>query len=173
MTSAMPMPMSSSPSGKSLWRGLPRHFESKYITATNAGWPAAGASATPAALFRRLFRCRHRMYRSSRVDKYLTWGEPARHGGRERSKKVRAAAAKKGREVSFGIRRISLSARRTKRAWARRRPADLKLDDETIRCEAQEQFVNQSDSVESEAIWRLFMVAAATDWKFRRTSGRA
>jgi alkanesulfonate monooxygenase len=84
-------------------------------------------------------------FAAGRVDKYLTWGEPPAQVA-EKIAAVRAAAAKKGREVSFGI-RLHLIVRETdEEAWAAADKLISKLSDETIR-EAQERFVSEADSV--------------------------
>ncbi len=125
------MPMSSSPSGKSLWRrggGAPRHSEGKsyHGDPPHRAWPAAGCRRHARRFISAALPMLGIEFSVGRVDKYLTWGEPAGIRWRRRSKKIRAAAAKKGREVSFGIRLISLSARRTEEgAWAAADRADL------------------------------------------------
>ena len=80
-----------------------------------------------------------------RVDKYLTWGEPPAQVG-EKIERVRAAAAKRGREVSFGIRLHFIVRETDEEAWAAADRLISNLDDDTIR-EAQERFVKESDSV--------------------------
>jgi alkanesulfonate monooxygenase len=80
-----------------------------------------------------------------RVDKYLTWGEPPEQVA-EKVEKVRAAAARKGREVSFGIRLHFIVRETDDEAWAAADRLISNLDDNTIR-EAQERFVKESDSV--------------------------
>ncbi|KAA0697641.1 alkanesulfonate monooxygenase, FMNH(2)-dependent [Neorhizobium sp. P12A] len=80
-----------------------------------------------------------------RVDKYLTWGEPPAQVA-EKIVRVRAAAALKGREVSFGIRLHFIVRETDEEAWAAADRLISHLDDETIR-EAQERFVKESDSV--------------------------
>jgi len=80
-----------------------------------------------------------------RVDKYLTWGEPPAQVG-EKIERVRAAAAKKGREVSFGIRLHFIVRETDDEAWAAADRLISKLDDVTIE-EAQLRFAKESDSV--------------------------
>jgi alkanesulfonate monooxygenase len=80
-----------------------------------------------------------------RVDKYLTWGEPPAQVA-EKVEKVRAAAAAKGRKVSFGIRLHFIVRETDDEAWAAADRLISHLDDETI-SEAQERFVKESDSV--------------------------
>lgn len=80
-----------------------------------------------------------------RVDKYLTWGEPPAQVG-EKIERVRAAAAKKGREVSFGIRLHFIVRETDEEAWAAADRLISKLDDATIE-EAQLRFAKESDSV--------------------------
>jgi alkanesulfonate monooxygenase len=64
----------------------------------------------------------------------------------EKVQKVRAAAAGKGRDVSFGIRLHFIVRETDEEAWEAADRLISKLDDETIR-EAQERFVKESDSV--------------------------
>lgn len=80
-----------------------------------------------------------------RVDKYLTWGEPPAQVG-EKIERVRAAAAKVGREVSFGIRLHFIVRETDEEAWAAADRLISKLDDATIE-EAQASFAKESDSV--------------------------
>jgi len=80
-----------------------------------------------------------------RVDKYLTWGEPPAQVG-EKIERVRAAAAKAGREVSFGIRLHFIVRETDEEAWAAADRLISKLDDATIE-EAQLRFAKESDSV--------------------------
>ena len=79
------------------------------------------------------------------TDKYLTWGEPPAQVA-EKITKVRAAAAKKGREVTFGIRLHFIVRETDEEAWADADRLILKLSDETI-ASAQEAFSKASDSV--------------------------
>ncbi|MGA1803482.1 FMNH2-dependent alkanesulfonate monooxygenase [Rhizobium sp. HT1-10] len=80
-----------------------------------------------------------------RVDKYLTWGEPPAQVA-EKVEKVRAAAKRTGRDVSFGIRLHFIVRETDDEAWAAADRLISQLDDDTIR-EAQERFVKESDSV--------------------------
>ncbi|QND47394.1 FMNH2-dependent alkanesulfonate monooxygenase [Rhizobium lusitanum] len=120
-------------------------FEGKYITATNArlGLPPVQSPRPP--LYFGGSSDAGIDFSVGRVDKYLTWGEPPAQVA-EKVEKVRAAAAKKGREVSFGIRLHFIVRETDEEAWAAADRLISKLDDKTI-SEAQEQFVNQSDSV--------------------------
>lgn len=79
------------------------------------------------------------------TDKYLTWGEPPAQVG-EKIAKVRAAAAKQGREVTFGIRLHFIVRETDEEAWADADRLISKLSDETIAA-AQEVFSKASDSV--------------------------
>lgn len=79
------------------------------------------------------------------VDKYLTWGEtPAQVG--EKIARVRAAAAAKGREVSFGIRLHFIVRETDEEAWAAAEGLISRLSDETIAA-AQKALRSRSDSV--------------------------
>lgn len=79
------------------------------------------------------------------VEKYLTWGEPPAQVG-EKIAAVRAAAAARGREVSFGIRLHFIVRETDEAAWAAADQLISQLSDETI-ATAQEVLRNQNDSV--------------------------
>ncbi|MCE2575250.1 FMNH2-dependent alkanesulfonate monooxygenase [Komagataeibacter sp. FNDCR2] len=66
-----------------------------------------------------------------RVDKYLTWGEPPAQV-REKIARVRAAAEKEGRELSFGIRLHVIVRETTAEAWAAADRLISRLDDAAI-----------------------------------------
>jgi alkanesulfonate monooxygenase len=120
-------------------------YDGKYIKATNArlGFPSVQSPRPP--LYFGGSSDAGIDFSVGRVDKYLTWGEPPAQVA-EKVEKVRAAAAKKGREVSFGIRLHFIVRETDEEAWEAADRLISKLDDETIR-EAQERFVNESDSV--------------------------
>ncbi|RWX75536.1 alkanesulfonate monooxygenase, FMNH(2)-dependent [Neorhizobium lilium] len=82
---------------------------------------------------------------AGRADKYLTWGEPPEQV-EQKIKAVRAAAERKGREVSFGIRLHFIVRETDEEAWEAADRLISKLDDETI-AKAQANFANNSDSV--------------------------
>ncbi|WP_348767982.1 FMNH2-dependent alkanesulfonate monooxygenase [uncultured Salinisphaera sp.] len=65
------------------------------------------------------------------VDKYLTWGEPPAQVA-EKIATVRAAAAKAGRDVTFGIRLHAIVRETDAEAWAAADKLISHLDDETI-----------------------------------------
>ncbi|WP_062228763.1 FMNH2-dependent alkanesulfonate monooxygenase [Aureimonas frigidaquae] len=81
---------------------------------------------------------------SRTVDKYLTWGEPPEDVARKLDV-VRAAAAKAGREVSFGIRLHVIVRETNEAAWRAAEALISRLDDATI-ASAQEIF-GRMDSV--------------------------
>ncbi|NMN69176.1 FMNH2-dependent alkanesulfonate monooxygenase [Rhizobium sp. 57MFTsu3.2] len=120
-------------------------YDGKYIKATNAklGFPSVQNPRPP--LYFGGSSDAGIDFSVGRVDKYLTWGEPPAQVA-EKVQKVRAAAANKGREVSFGIRLHFIVRETDEEAWAAADRLISKLDDETIR-EAQERFVKESDSV--------------------------
>lgn len=120
-------------------------FDGKYIKATGArlGLPPIQAPRPP--LFFGGSSDAGIDFSVGRVDKYLTWGEPPAQVA-EKVEKVRAAAAAKGREVSFGIRLHFIVRETDEEAWAAADRLISHLDDQTIR-EAQERFVKESDSV--------------------------
>ncbi|MCF1481088.1 MULTISPECIES: FMNH2-dependent alkanesulfonate monooxygenase [Rhizobium/Agrobacterium group] len=84
-------------------------------------------------------------FAARRVDKYLTWGEPPAQV-KEKVEAVRAAAARSGRDVSFGIRLHFIVRETDEEAWAAADKLISKLSDETIR-ETQARFAKESDSV--------------------------
>ncbi|QFY60313.1 FMNH2-dependent alkanesulfonate monooxygenase [Rhizobium grahamii] len=120
-------------------------YDGKYIKATNArlGFPSVQNPRPP--LYFGGSSDAGIDFSVGRVDKYLTWGEPPAQVA-EKVEKVRAAAAKKGRDVSFGIRLHFIVRETDEEAWEAADKLISKLDDETIR-EAQERFVQESDSV--------------------------
>jgi alkanesulfonate monooxygenase len=120
-------------------------FDGKYIKATEArlGFPSVQNPRPP--LYFGGSSDAGIDFSVGRVDKYLTWGEPPAQVG-EKIEKVRAAAAKKGREVSFGIRLHFIVRETDEEAWAAADRLISKLDDATIE-EAQQRFARESDSV--------------------------
>ena len=66
------------------------------------------------------------------VDKYLTWGEPPAAVA-EKIATVKAAATKRGRNVSFGIRLHVIVRETAAEAWAAANGLIQHVDDETIR----------------------------------------
>lgn len=81
---------------------------------------------------------------AKRIDKYLTWGEPPAQV-REKIARVREAAAKEGREVTFGIRFHVIVRETSQEAWAAADRLISRLDDDTI-AQAQAVF-SRMDSV--------------------------
>jgi alkanesulfonate monooxygenase len=77
-------------------------------------------------------------------DVYLTWGEPPALVA-EKVETVREAAAKAGREVSFGIRLHTIVRDTTAEAWAAADAMISRLDDRTI--EAAQAALSRQDSV--------------------------
>jgi alkanesulfonate monooxygenase len=65
------------------------------------------------------------------VDKYLTWGEPPAQVA-EKIAAVRAAAARHGRRVTFGIRLHVIARETTAEAWAEADRLISRLDDATV-----------------------------------------
>ena len=65
------------------------------------------------------------------IDKYLTWGEPPALVA-EKIAKVRAAARKRGREVSVGIRLHVIVRETSEEAWAAADRLIALIDDQTI-----------------------------------------
>jgi alkanesulfonate monooxygenase len=66
------------------------------------------------------------------ADVYLTWGEPPA-AVREKIEWIRAAAAKQGRSVRFGIRLHTISRDNADEAWSQADKLIDALDDETVR----------------------------------------
>lgn len=92
-------------------------------------------------------------FAAGRVDKYLTWGEPPAQVA-EKITKVRAAAEKRGREVSFGIRLHFIVRETDDEAWEAADRLISKLDDATIAAAAQ-RFNKESDSVGQQRMFAL------------------
>lgn len=84
-------------------------------------------------------------FAAGRVDKYLTWGEPPAQVA-EKIDRVREAAARKGHEVSFGIRLHFIVRETEEEAWADADRLISHLTDADI-ARAQEFLATQSDSV--------------------------
>ncbi|UIJ70416.1 FMNH2-dependent alkanesulfonate monooxygenase [Aurantimonas sp. HBX-1] len=78
------------------------------------------------------------------IDKYLTWGEPPQAVA-EKVARVREAAGRAGRDMSFGIRLHVIVRETNAEAWKAAENLISKLDDETI-ARAQRQLARQ-DSV--------------------------
>ncbi|MCX8999862.1 FMNH2-dependent alkanesulfonate monooxygenase [Rhizobiaceae bacterium BDR2-2] len=79
------------------------------------------------------------------IDKYLTWGEPPEQVA-EKIGRVRAAAAAKGRRVTFGIRLHFIVRETDEEAWEAADRLISRLSDDTIDA-AQKIFRDNSDSV--------------------------
>ncbi|MER2509096.1 FMNH2-dependent alkanesulfonate monooxygenase [Amaricoccus sp.] len=92
-------------------------------------------------------------FAAGRVDKYLTWGEPPAQVA-EKIGKVRAAAARTGRDVTFGIRLHFIVRETDDEAWEAAGRLISKLDDATIE-EARQRFVKESDSVGQQRMFAL------------------
>lgn len=92
-------------------------------------------------------------FAAGRVDKYLTWGEPPAQVG-EKIAAVRAAAAARGREVSFGIRLHFIVRETDEEAWAAAEHLISKLPDEMIAAAA-ERFGKGGDSVGQKRMFAL------------------
>jgi len=84
-------------------------------------------------------------FAGERVAKYLTWGEPPAQVA-EKVAAVRAAAARHGRTVSFGIRLHFIVRETDAEAWAAADRLISRLDDATI-VDAQARFARESDSI--------------------------
>ena len=119
-------------------------YEGKHITSKGAklNFPPVqkqpplyfGGSSDPAIEFA-----------GERVEKYLTWGEPPAQVA-EKITAVRAAAARYGRNVTFGIRLHFIVRETDAEAWAAADRLISRLDDATI-IDAQARFARESDSV--------------------------
>lgn len=92
-------------------------------------------------------------FSAGRADKYLTWGEPPAQVA-EKVARVKAAAARKGREVTFGIRLHFIVRETEEEAWAAADRLISKLDDATI-AEAAQRFNKESDSVGQQRMFAL------------------
>jgi alkanesulfonate monooxygenase len=92
-------------------------------------------------------------FAAGRVDKYLTWGEPPAQVA-EKIASVRAAAALRGREVSFGIRLHFIVRETDEEAWDAADRLISKLPDDVIAAAA-ERFSKASDSVGQQRMFAL------------------
>lgn len=92
-------------------------------------------------------------FAAGRADKYLTWGEPPAQVA-EKIAKVRAAAVRRGRNVTFGIRLHFIVRETDEEAWAAADRLISKLDDATI-AEAAKRFNKESDSVGQQRMFAL------------------
>lgn len=92
-------------------------------------------------------------FAAGRADKYLTWGEPPAQVA-EKIAKVRAAAARRGRNVTFGIRLHFIVRETDEEAWAAADRLISRLDDATI-AEAAKRFNKESDSVGQQRMFAL------------------
>ena len=127
---------------ETLVRGEATNFEGKYPTSKGAKLqflpkrpvPLYFGGSSDAAID----------FAGERVEKYLTWGEPLDQVA-EKVDRVRAAAAKRGRTVSFGIRLHFIVRETDDEAWAAADKLISRLDDKTI-IEAKHRFATQSDS---------------------------
>ena len=84
-------------------------------------------------------------FAGERVEKYLTWGEPPAQVA-EKIARVRAAAERQGRKVSFGIRLHFIVRETDAEAWEAADRLISKLSDDTI-ASAQAVLQGQNDSV--------------------------
>ncbi|MBB1250985.1 FMNH2-dependent alkanesulfonate monooxygenase [Rhizobium sp. G21] len=92
-------------------------------------------------------------FSAEHTDKYLTWGEtPAQVG--EKIERVRKAAARRGRKVTFGIRLHFIVRETDEEAWAAADRLISRLPDDAVN-EARERFTKQSDSVGQTRMWEL------------------
>lgn len=92
-------------------------------------------------------------FAAGRVDKYLTWGEPPAQVA-EKIGRVRAAAQKTGRDVTFGIRLHFIVRETDEEAWEAADRLISKLDDASI-AEAAKRFNRESDSVGQQRMFAL------------------
>jgi alkanesulfonate monooxygenase len=81
---------------------------------------------------------------ASHVDKYLTWGEPPSQVA-EKIAKVRAAAARNGRTLTFGIRLHVIVRETSDEAWAAANALISHVDDKAV--ETAQQAFSRMDSV--------------------------
>lgn len=92
-------------------------------------------------------------FAAGRADKYLTWGEPPAQVA-EKIARVRTAADKAGRTVTFGIRLHFIVRETDDEAWDAADRLISKLSDEVIE-EARQRFVKESDSVGQQRMFAL------------------
>ncbi|PZR00129.1 MAG: alkanesulfonate monooxygenase, FMNH(2)-dependent [Cereibacter sphaeroides] len=132
-----------------VWEGLVEkgeaHLDGKYVRALNARLPFRPVQSPRPPLYFGGSSDAAIEFAAGRVDKYLTWGEPPEQVG-EKISRVRAAAAAKGREVSFGIRLHFIVRETDDEAWEAADRLISKLTDDDI-AKAQAYLASQSDSV--------------------------
>ncbi|WP_122520343.1 FMNH2-dependent alkanesulfonate monooxygenase [Pannonibacter phragmitetus] len=121
------------------------HLDGKHVRALNARLPFRPVQSPRPPLYFGGSSDAAIEFASGRVDKYLTWGEPPAQVA-EKLDRVREAAARKGREVSFGIRLHFIVRETDEEAWAAADRLISKLTDEDI-AKAQAWLNSQSDSV--------------------------
>jgi alkanesulfonate monooxygenase len=86
------------------------------------------------------------------VDKYLTWGEPPAQVA-DKVARVKAAAARRGRKLSFGIRLHVIVRETSEQAWAAADDLIKHVTDETV--EAAQKIFARMDSVGQQRMAKL------------------
>src|SRR6202012_2793047 len=86
------------------------------------------------------------------VDKYLTWGEPPAQVA-EKINRVKAAAEKRGRKLSFGIRLHVIVRETNEQAWAAADDLIKYVTDETV--ESAQKIFARMDSVGQQRMLQL------------------
>jgi alkanesulfonate monooxygenase len=126
---------------RQLWTGETVDYEGKYYNVQGASlvappkWPdiyLGGSSADGVEVAAKY------------ADVYLTWGEPPAQVA-EKLDKVRAAAAREGRELRFGIRLHAITRDSSEEAWAEAERLLAGLDPEAIARAQQVQRASQSE----------------------------
>ncbi|MDZ4094658.1 MAG: FMNH2-dependent alkanesulfonate monooxygenase [Paracoccaceae bacterium] len=121
------------------------HLDGIYIRALNAKLPFRPVQSPRPPLYFGGSSDAAIDFAAGRVDKYLTWGEPPAQVA-EKIGRVREAAARKGREISFGIRLHFIVRETDSEAWAAADRLISHLTDADI-AKAQAYLNSQSDSV--------------------------
>ncbi|NBN64788.1 FMNH2-dependent alkanesulfonate monooxygenase [Pannonibacter tanglangensis] len=121
------------------------HLDGKYVKALNAKLPFRPVQAPRPPLYFGGSSDAAIEFAAGRVDKYLTWGEPPAQVA-EKIDRVREAAARKGREVTFGIRLHFIVRETDEEAWQAADRLISRLTDDDI-AKAQAWLNSQSDSV--------------------------
>lgn len=116
---------------KSVLAGEPISYEGNYIKVKNASIPTVAMQKPHPKLFIGGSSDAAINLTAEHIDVFLTWGEPPQAVA-EKINHVRAAAAKTGRTVKFGIRLHVIVRETSNEAWRAAETLISKVSDETI-----------------------------------------